>query len=95
MTSGEPVFKAFSDFGIDDIPAEAAVSRRMLRRLEDVDNLTTPGPTTSAARAALASSIVAHAVVELETELIALKMQLAQGRMNSQQRRSSTNPPLE
>jgi hypothetical protein len=80
MTSDGPVFKAFSDFDIDDIPAEAAVSRRMLRRLEDIDNSTTPGPTTSAARAALASSVVAHAVVELETQLIELKKQLVQAK---------------
>ena len=80
MTSDDPVFKAFSDFGIDDIPAEAAVSRRMLRRLEDIDNSTTQGPTTSAARAALASSVVAHAVVELETLLIELKKQLVQAK---------------
>lgn len=78
MTSGgDPVFKAFSDFGFDDIPAEAAVSRRMLRRLADIDNSTTPGPTTAAARDALASSVVAHAVVELENQLIELN-QLAQ-----------------
>ena len=80
MTSDDPVFKAFSDFGIDDIPAEAAVSRRMLWRPEDIDNSTTPGPTTSAARAALASSVVTHAVVELETQLIELKKQLVQAK---------------
>jgi hypothetical protein len=33
----------------------------------------TPGPTTSAVRAALASSVVAHAVVELETQRIELQ----------------------
>ncbi len=80
MTSDDPLFKAFSDFSIDDIPAEAPVSRRMLRRLEDIDNSTTPGPTTAAARAALASSVVAHAVVELETQLMELKKQLAQAK---------------
>lgn len=32
--------------------------------------------TTPAARAALATSVVAHAVVELETQLIELKRQL-------------------
>ena len=32
-----------------------------------------------AARAALATSVVAHAVVELETQLIELKRQLGQG----------------
>ena len=79
MTSDDPVFKAFSDFGIDDIPAGAAVSRRMLRRLEDMDNSTTAGPTTVAARAALASSVIAHAVVELESQLIELN-QLAQAK---------------
>lgn len=78
MTSDDRVLKAFSDFGIDDVPAEAKVSRRMLRRLEDIDNSTTAGPTTVAARAALASSVVAPAVVELENQLIELKKQLAQ-----------------
>jgi hypothetical protein len=73
MTSDDLAFKSFSDCGIDDIPAEAAISRRMLRRLEDIDDATTAGPTTPAARAALASSVVAHAVVELETQLIELK----------------------
>ena len=48
----------------------------MLRRLEDIDNSTTAGPGTPAARAALATSVVAHAVVELETQLIELKRQL-------------------
>jgi hypothetical protein len=80
MTKDDPTFKAFSDFGIDDTPAEAEVSRRMLRRLEDIDNSTTAGPTTVAARAALASSVVAHAVVELESQLIELKKQLAQAK---------------
>jgi hypothetical protein len=46
------------------------------RRLEDIDNSTTAGPGTPAARAALATSVVAHAVVELETQLIELKSQL-------------------
>jgi hypothetical protein len=77
MTSNDPIFKAFSSFGFDDIPIEAVVSRRMLRRLEDIDNATTAGPITPAARAALASSVVAHAVVELETRLIELQRQLA------------------
>jgi hypothetical protein len=54
MTVSDPVFKAFNDFGIDDMPPEADISRRMLRRLEDIDNATTAGPTTPAARAALA-----------------------------------------
>jgi len=48
----------------------------MLRQLEDIDNSTTAGPGTPAARAALATSVVAHAVVELETQLIELKSQL-------------------
>lgn len=77
MTSDDPIFKAFSSFGFDDIPVEAVISRRMLRRLEDIDDAMTAGPITPAARAALASSVVAHAVVELETRLIELQRQLA------------------
>jgi hypothetical protein len=69
-----------SDFSIDDMPSKAAVLRRTLRRLEDIDNSTTPGPTTSTARAALASSVVVHAVAELKTQLIELKKQLAQAK---------------
>jgi len=76
MTVNEPVFKAFNDFGIDDMPAQAEISRRMLRRLEDIENAKTSGPVTPAARAALASSVIAHAVVELETQLIELKRHL-------------------
>jgi hypothetical protein len=56
---------------------QASISRRMLRRLKDIDNVQTPGPKTSYGRAALASSVVAHAVVELETQLTELKPQLA------------------
>ncbi|MDT5094708.1 MAG: hypothetical protein QOH60_4071 [Mycobacterium sp.] len=77
MTSEDPVFKAFNNFGLDDVPTEAVVSLRMLRRLEDIDNVDTVGPTGSVARAALACSVVAHAVVELETRLIELQRQLA------------------
>jgi hypothetical protein len=77
MPNQNKVFKAFNDFGVDDLNPEASISRRMLRRLEDIDNATTPGPSTLEGRAALASSVVAHAVVELEAELIALKRQLA------------------
>ncbi len=77
MTSDDPTFKPFSSFGFDDLPPEAVISRRMLRRLEDIDDATTAGPTAPAARAALASSVIAHAVVELETRLIELQRQLA------------------
>ena len=77
MTSDDPTFKSFSSFGFDDLPAEAVISRRMLRRLEDIDDATTAGPTTPVARAALASSVIAHSVVELETRLIELQRQLA------------------
>jgi hypothetical protein len=73
MTINEPRFKAFSDFGIGDVPRHAEISRRMLRRLEDIEKETTPGPVTLAARAALASSVIAHAVVELETQFLELK----------------------
>ena len=54
MTFSDPVFKAFNDFDIDDMPAQADISRRMLRRLDDIDNSITAGPTAPAARAALA-----------------------------------------
>jgi hypothetical protein len=57
MASDDPVFRSFRDFSTDDMPTEAVVSRRMLRR----------------SRAALASSVVAHAVVELEAQLIKLE----------------------
>jgi hypothetical protein len=77
MTSDEPIFKAFSSFGFYDLPLEAVISQRMLRRLEDIDNAITAGPTSPAACAALASSVIAHAVVELETRLIELQRQLA------------------
>ena len=76
MTFNDPIFKAFNAFDIDDMLPQADISRRMLRRLEDIDNATTAGPTTPAARAALATSVVAHAMVELETQLIELKEQL-------------------
>jgi len=72
MTS-EDTFKALNNFVIDEIPAEAPVARDMSRRLEDAGNSIRPGPTTSAVRTALASSVVAHAVVELETQLIELQ----------------------
>ena len=87
MTFNDPVFKAFNDFRIDDMPAQADISRRMLRRLEDIDNARTAGPTAPAARAALVTSVVAHAVVELETQLIGLKRQLGQGFPRSRARR--------
>jgi hypothetical protein len=77
VTSDDPTFKAFSSFGIDDLPPEAVISRRMLRRLEDIDDAMTAGPSGPAARAALASSVVAHAVVELEARLIELQRLLA------------------
>lgn len=76
MTINETRFKAFSDFGIDDIPGHAVISRRMLQRLEDIENTTTSGPLTPAARAALASSVIAHAVVELEAQLLELTRHL-------------------
>jgi hypothetical protein len=76
MTVNETRFKAFNDFGTDDIPRHAEISRRMLRRLEDIENATTSGPVTPAARAALASSVIAHAVVELEAQLLELTRHL-------------------
>jgi hypothetical protein len=77
MTGSEPAFKPFDDFGVDDMDPHASISRRMLRRLKDIDNVATPGPSTSDGRAALAFSVVAHAVVELKTQLIELKRQVA------------------
>ena len=50
MTFNDPIFKAFNAFDIDDMLPQADISRRMLRRLEDIDNATTAGPTTPAAR---------------------------------------------
>ena len=76
MTFNDPVFEAFNDFDLDDLPAHADISRRILRRLEDIDNASIAGPTAPATPAALATSVVAHAVVELETQLIELKRQL-------------------
>jgi hypothetical protein len=58
MTSQGRIFKAFSNFGSDEVPREAVTSRLMLRRLEDIDNGTTARPVTPAGRAALASSVV-------------------------------------
>ena len=76
MTVNNQEFKAFIDFGIDDVPPQAEISQRMLRRLEDIDDATTAVPTNPTARAALASSVIAHAVVELETQLVELRRQL-------------------
>jgi hypothetical protein len=72
----EAPFKAFDDFGIADIPRRAEISRRMLRRLEAIDDPKTNGPVTPAARAALASSVIAHAVVEVEVQLLELRARL-------------------
>jgi len=80
MAYNDENFKAFSDFDTDDIPPHADISRRMLERLRDIEDATTHGPVTPAARAALASSVIAHALVELETQLIELKKQLATSR---------------
>jgi len=77
MTSDDRIFKAFSSFGLDGTPAEAVVSRRMLRRLENIDDAKIYGPTTPAARPAQTSRVVAHAVVEFELRLIELQRQLA------------------
>ena len=68
MSADDPAFKSLS---VTDIPVEAEISQRMLRRLADIENSASAGPVTPAARAALASSVIAHAVVELELHLIA------------------------
>ncbi|MBX7432587.1 hypothetical protein JDV09_10800 [Mycobacterium sp. Y57] len=77
MTTPDQIFKAFNNFGSDDLPADAVVSRRMLQRLQSIDNPELAGPQSPEGRAALASSVVAHAVVELEAEIIALKQSLS------------------
>ncbi len=77
MTGSQPNFQAFNNFDMKDLDPQAYISQRMLRRLEDIENDETSGPETKEARAALASSVVAHAVVELEGQLIVLKRQLA------------------
>jgi hypothetical protein len=50
----------------------------MLQRLEDIENATTAEPVTPPGCAALGSSVVAHAVVELKVQLIELKKKLEQ-----------------
>ena len=77
MPNNDRSFEPFDSFGVDDMDPHASISRRMLRRLKDIDNIQTPGPSTSDGRVALASSVVAHAVVELERQLIELKRQVA------------------
>lgn len=72
MTYSDDIFKAFSDFDASEIPSGADVSRRMIARLKDIDNPAASGPTTPEAQAALASSVVAHAVIELEMRLLEL-----------------------
>ena len=37
MKFTDPVFKAFNDFDLDDMPAQADISRRIFRRLEDIE----------------------------------------------------------
>lgn len=76
MTKSNRDFTAFNNYGSKDVHPRASISRRMLERLEEIDDDATAGPKTDAARAALASSVVAHAVVELETKLIELRKRL-------------------
>jgi hypothetical protein len=77
VSENENVFKALSDFDVEDLQPEATICRRMLSRLEDIENPLTAGPVTPGARAALASSVIAHAVIELEHQLIELRKELA------------------
>ena len=76
MTEKPSEFTAFNNFTIDKLDPRAEISRRMLKRLENVDNVATGGPRTPEGRAALASSVVAHAVVELETLILDLTNKL-------------------
>lgn len=80
--SDDPIFKPFNYFDGSDLDPEASVSKRMLLRLQDIDDPATVGPRSVEGRAALASSVVAHAVVELETKIIELK-RLLDGRSST------------
>ncbi len=62
---------AFNDFGVD--APEASISRRMLRRLEDVDNANTAGPSTRKGTWLWCPAWSRTPVVELEARLIELK----------------------
>lgn len=78
MASDDPVFKPSATLVLTYcrgryLETDAAATRGY-RRFDK------PGPTTVAACAALTSSLVAHAVVELETQLIELKKQLVQAK---------------
>ena len=42
MTNEDSEFKAFNNFGVDEVAPQASISGRMLRRLEQIDNATTP-----------------------------------------------------
>lgn len=79
LTVDDPVFKSFNDFSFDDMPRQAEISQRMLRRLKDIENTNTVGPVTPAARAALTGSVVAPAVTDLENEFIELRKHLDRG----------------
>jgi len=42
MTNEDSEFKEFNNFGVDEVAPQASISGRMLRRLEQIDNATTP-----------------------------------------------------
>ena len=75
MTFNDPVFKAFSDFVLTTCLRRqiflGACSGDLRTSIMRAPPALLPRP-----RAALATSVVAHAVVELETQLIELKSQL-------------------
>jgi hypothetical protein len=58
MTIHREEFAAFVKFGSRDIPPHPDISRRMLRRLAQVDDSDMPAPKTVASHAAPASSTV-------------------------------------
>jgi hypothetical protein len=70
MTIHDEELTAFVKFGPRDIPPHPDISRRMLRRLAEVDESEVPVLKTAAARAAPASSVVLPSVAELYVRLL-------------------------
>lgn len=42
MTNEDSEFKAFNNFGVDEVAPQASIPGRMLLRFEQIDNATTP-----------------------------------------------------
>jgi hypothetical protein len=70
-------FVSFSDIRLHpDSGVELPVAQRMIDRLAELDAGGKDLPTTDAGKAALACSIVAHAIMELEERYIARSPQV-------------------